>query len=95
MKEGRRETAAASHWPWWATICFAAACYGLLRYGSDWLLVQGVIDPQPAAMLQKLSPLVTMALLLLGAKQLYDHVPPADAKKEQNAAQTPTEKSHD
>jgi hypothetical protein len=61
-------------WPWWLTILFATLCYLGLQYGLP--AAAGHI-PQltPLAQLSpRFAPIITIALLLLGAKQLYDGV---------------------
>lgn len=73
------------NWPWWASIIMAALCYLGLRFivpaGAEsvsWL--------RPVAPLAtQLAPIVTIALLLLGGKQLYDQA--GDASSPDNAAE--------
>jgi len=66
------DTAPARRFPWWGTVILAIAAYCSLKYGTP-LLSTGI--PELDAFLRKtpaLAPIVTIPLLLLAAKQLYD-----------------------
>jgi len=75
------DTAPARRFPWWGTVILAIAAYCSLKYGTP-LLTTG--KPELDAFLQKtpaLAPIVTIPLLLLAAKQLYD-IPSASPPEE-------------
>jgi len=78
------DATAVRRFPWWGTIILAIVAYCALKYGAP-MLTTG--NPQLDAFLQKapmLAPIVTIPLLLLAAKQLYDIPPEPDESTEQN-----------
>jgi len=84
------DTAPARRFPWWGTIILAIAAYCSLKYGAP-LLTTG--KPELDAFLRQtpaLAPIVTIPLLLLAAKQLYD-IPSANPPD----ADEPAEKKDD
>lgn len=56
--------------PWWGSVLLAIMVYYGLKYGAPQLLAE---DHRLRGLLQLCAPLAAMALLLLAAKQLYDH----------------------
>lgn len=64
--------------PWWASVLLAVVCYCTLKY----LLPQfQPADPALARLVHAapfFAPIVTIPLLLLAAKQLYDSATPDD-----------------
>lgn len=72
--------------PWWFTVCIGLLVYAL----SSWLLPMlhsgnKTLDTLFARAPQ-LAPIIAIALLLLGAKQLYD-LPSADEDRKQNKSE--------
>lgn len=71
--------------PWWASALLAATAYCGLTYGAPAIhsanpLLQQLIEAAPF-----FAPILTIPLLLLSAKQLYDGVPPATSKDEETS----------
>jgi hypothetical protein len=74
------------HIPWWASALLAATVYCGLTYGAPTMhsanpLLQQLIEAAPF-----FAPILTIPLLLLSAKQLYDGAPPATPEDEDNSA---------
>lgn len=73
------------HIPWWASALLAATVYCGLTYGAPAIhptnpLFRQLIEAGPF-----FAPILTIPLLLLSAKQLYDGVPPATSKDEETS----------
>jgi len=58
--------------PWWGTILCGIAAYCFLRYWAPQLATGNVNFDRLLAQGPSLAPIVTIPLLLLAAKQLYD-----------------------
>jgi hypothetical protein len=72
--------------PWWASALLATAVYCGLTYGAPTMhsanpLLQQLIEAAPF-----FAPILTIPLLLLSAKQLYDGDPPATPEDEDISA---------
>lgn len=71
----------SSTFPWWGTILSAIFAYCLLKYGFPRIPSENESLARLFQMGPMIAPVVTIPLLLLAAKQLYD-IPPEQREEE-------------